>query len=316
VEVAAIMWNHAPTMWEDMAFVGYRASELTPRDAADLLAFLFVAGYLEEPGNPQRGRAVIAQMGCQDCHMTGEGELETGPDLALWSSTANPILWAQRLWNHAPRMEQAMEAEGIEWPELTPGQVVDVLAYLRTIGTGSRQVPELPGDPWSGRILFRQRCQSCHSAEGEGGDVGPDLGASDATGSLSGFAASLWNHAPAMGERMKELGIDRPTFTEKEMADLVTYLFAIRYFAAPGDAEAGEEVYLRNCGFCHGEAGAGGVGPGLRALGARSSATFMAATLWNHGPRMYQEMQRQGREWPRFEVNEMRDLIEYLRSLP
>jgi len=99
------------------------------------------------------------------------------------------------------------------------------------------------------------------------------------------------------------------------MADLVTYLFAIRYFATPGDAEAGEDVYLRNCGFCHGDAGAGGFGPDLRALGPRSSATFMTATLWNHGPRMYQEMRSQGREWPRFVGSEMRDLIEYLRSL-
>ncbi len=263
------MWNHAPTMWEDMALRGYRVSELTPRDATDLLAFLFVAGYLEEQGSPQRGRAILAHMGCRNCHATGEAELKIGPDLALWSSSVNPIIWAQRFWNHAPRMELAMEAEGMAWPELTPAHVVDVLAYLRTVGTGSRQVPELPGDPWTGRALFGQRCQSCHTAEGEGGDVGPDLSASDNTGSLSGFAASLWNHAPAMGERMEELGIVRPAFTEQEMADLVTYLFAIRYFATPGDADAGEEVYLRNCSSCHGDAGAGGLGP--RAAFTRTS---------------------------------------------
>ena len=114
---------------------------------------------------------------------------------------------------------------------------------------------------------------------------------------------------------MEELGIDRPSFTEQEMADLVTYLFAIRYFEAPGDTEVGEEVYLRNCASCHGENGEGGLGPQLRGLGARSSATFMTATLWNHGPRMYQEIRSQGREWPRFESSEMRDLIEYLRNL-
>jgi mono/diheme cytochrome c family protein len=315
VEVAAAMWNHAPTMWEDMSTRGYQAPELTPRDATDLLAFLFVAGYLDEQGSPQRGRLALAQMGCRKCHATGESERQVGPDLALWSSNLSLIAWAQRFWNHAPRMERAMEAEGVAWPELASQQVADMLAYLRTVGTGFRQVAALPGDPWSGKSLFRERCQRCHTAEGEGGDVGPELDRRESTGSLSGFAAALWNHAPAMGERMKELGIDRPQFTEQEMADLITYFFAIRYFAARGDADVGAEVYLKHCSSCHGEAGEGGVGPSLRALGPRSSATFMTATLWNHGPRMYEEMRRQGREWPRFEANEMRDLIEYLRSL-
>ena len=314
-EVAAVMWNHAPEMWQQMASLDYWPPELTPRDAADLMAFLFVAGYLEERGQPQRGQAVLARKGCRKCHATGEAEQKIGPDLTQWSASVNPILWAQRLWNHAPEMEEAMADQGMEWPQLSSQEVVDVLAFLRGVGTGPRRIPPLPGDPWLGRALLRQRCQNCHRAEGEGGDIGPDLSESSGTRSLSGFAASLWNHAPAMGERMKELGVDRPTFTEQEMADLVTYLFAIRYFQTPGNPGAGKEVYLRNCSFCHGEAGQGGSGPNLRALGARASATFMASTLWNHGPWMYREMLSQGREWPRFEGAEMRDLIEYLRSL-
>ena len=315
IEVAAAMWNHAPTMWRDMEARGQRVSELTPRDAGDLLSFLFVAGYLEEHGDPQRGRLALVEMGCRNCHTTGGEELKLGPNLALWSSNVNPIVWAQRFWNHAPRMQQAMEAQGIAWPELTGQQVADMLVYLRSVGSGFRQAPGIPGDPWSGRTLFRQRCQRCHIAEGEGGEIGPNLGDTESTGSLSGFAAALWNHSPAMGERMKEMGVERPSFTEQEMSDLVTYLFAIRYFSVPGDRELGEEVFRRDCSSCHGDTGEGGVGPSLRALGARTSATFMTATLWNHGPTMYQEMRRQNREWPHLEAKQMRDLIEYLRSL-
>jgi mono/diheme cytochrome c family protein len=317
-EVAAVMWNHAPKMWEQMASAGYQPPELTPRDTADVMAFLFAAGYLEEQGDPVRGEAVMARKGCRECHATGEsarGEGRIGPDLARWSSSVNPILWAQLLWNHAPEMEEAMQSEGVSWPQLTPGEMVDVSAFLRSIGTGPRQAAALPGEPWSGRALFRQHCQQCHRAEGEGGEVGPDLGASSDARTLSGLAASLWNHAPAMGESMKELGVDRPTFSQEEMADLITYLFAIRYFETPGDSEAGEDVYLRNCSQCHGPGAEGGTGPGLRSLGARSSATFMTSTLWNHGPKMYEEIRKQGVEWPRFRAEEMRDLIQYLRSL-
>jgi len=215
------MWNHAPAMWKQMSSSGYSTPELTPRDTADLMAFLFVAGYLEEPGQPQRGQGILARKGCRKCHTTGEDEQKIGPDLALWSENVNPILWSQR----------------------------------------------------------------------------------------------LWNHAPAMGQSMKELGVERPIFTEEEMGDLITYLFAIRYFEAPGDPEMGTDVFMRNCATCHGEAGQGDVGPALDSLGARSSPTFMATTLWNHGPQMYQAMRERELDWPRLDGNQMRDLIAYLRSL-
>jgi len=314
--LAAVMWNHGPDMWDRMVASGDVPPELTPRDTADLMAFLFAAGYLEEGGDPERGRAVLASKKCRQCHATGEREQKTGPDLTQWSSSVNPILWAQLLWNHAPAMEEAMEAEGIPWPQLTSQDVQDLLAFLRRVGNAPRKLPPLPGDPWAGKNLFSQYCRSCHVAEGEGGDVGPDLGASTTERTLAGLAASMWNHAPAMGESMKELELQRPNFSEQEMADLITYLFAIRYFESPGESVSGKQVYLKNCSRCHGEEGEGGTGgPSLRSLGARSSATFMASTLWNHGPKMYEEMKAQNLKWPQFEPNDMRDLIQHLRSL-
>jgi len=120
-----------------------------------------------------------------------------------------------------------------------------------------------------------------------------------------------------MNEQMNALGIERPAFTEQEMADLITYLFAIRYFDSTGEIDSGRDVYRRHCGECHGDSGGGGEGgPNLKKIGARASAPFMASTLWNHGPRMYEEMKAKGVDWPLFQENDMRDLIEYLRNLP
>ena len=315
-EIAGEMWNHAPDMFDEMMASGYAPSELTPRDFADVMAFLFVAGYLEEGGDPARGEEVLVKKTCRRCHTTGETGEKAGPDLASWSSSVNPILWAQRLWNHAPAMEAAMQEEDIAWPDLSREEVLDLLSFLRSAGTAPRDPVPLPGDPWAGRNLFRQHCQVCHRSEGEGGDTGPDLGAASSSRTLSGLAASLWNHSPAMGERMRELGVNRPTFSEQEMADLITYLFAVRYFEVPGDAGAGREVYKTKCIRCHGENGEGGEGgPDLLSLGEGFSATSIASTLWNHGPRMYEAMREQGVEWPRFQAREMRDLIGYLRSL-
>jgi hypothetical protein len=37
--------------------------------------------------------------------------------------------------------------------------------------------------------------------------------------------------------------------------------------------------------------------------------------MWNHAPAMYDRVQVERIEWPRFEADEMRDLAAYLRSL-
>jgi mono/diheme cytochrome c family protein len=314
-EIAAAMWNHAPKMWEEMASRGGATPTLTPREFIDLMAFLFTVGYLEEEGDPVRGEAVFAGKKCRDCHTAAAGEPQIGTDLVPWTTRVNPILLAQLLWNHAPEMEQAVQEKGLPWPRIAPSEVADLLAFFRSMGTDSSAPAPLPGDPWAGRFLFRNHCQGCHRAEGEGGEVGPDLGASSIPRTLSGLAASLWSHVPVMDERMKELDVERPSFSEQEMADLITYLFAIRYRETPGDRVAGAEVYKRSCSQCHGKGGEGNGGPSLFSLGARSSAPFMASTLWNHGPRMFEQMRERSLEWPILQGNEMSDLIEYLSGL-
>jgi len=315
-DVAAAMWNHAPEMWEEMATQSLTPPRLTPTDLSDLLAFLFAAGYLEEEGDPERGEAVLTTKGCKGCHTTNEGKLWIGPDLARWSASVNPILFAQLLWNHGPAMENAMKERGIAWPRLETQELADLMAYLRSVGTEPRRPASLPGDPAVGRAFFRSYCQQCHQAEGRGGSVGPELGAvGGKPRTLSALAASLWNHSPAMSERMKELGVKRPSFTETEMAHVIAYLFAIGYFEGRGERASGKEVYDRSCLHCHGDSGQGDIGPSLRTLGGRINATFMSSTLWNHGPRMYQEMKTRGRSWPVLQGGDMRDLIEYLRTL-
>jgi cytochrome c2 len=315
-DVAAAMWNHAPEMWQAMAARNLEPPRLTPTDLSDLLAFLFAAGYLEEEGNPVRGEAVLADKGCLGCHAANEGRSWIGPDLARWSASVNPIVFSQLLWNHGPAMEEAMKERGVAWPPLDPEDVADLLAYLRRMGSEPRRRPPLPGDPVVGRAFFRSYCQQCHQVEGRGGSVGPELGAGGGPPrTLSALAASLWNHSPAMGERMKEMGVNRPSFNETEISHLITYLFAVGYFEGSGDPDSGKQIYDRSCEPCHGDSARGGMAPSLQAKESRINASYMSAALWNHGPRMYQEMKRRSFDWPELQGTDMRNLIAYLRSV-
>src|SRR5512147_380593 len=63
----------------------------------------------------------------------------------------------------------------------------------------------IPGDPKSGmKTFFEKGCGRCHSVLGEGGRTAPDLARAPG-GHLSSaeMLAAMWNHAPAMWEKMR-----------------------------------------------------------------------------------------------------------------
>ncbi len=179
---------------------------------------------------------------------------------------------------------------------------------------------ELPGAPTTGARLFvEKRCVVCHGI-GEREKVGPDLGRIHLRGSVLDLAGSFWNHAPVMREKMRDLKVSRPVLTSGEMADLVAFLTAYRYYltelGSPADPQRGREVFQRKrCVVCHGAAGDWSkAGPSLESYRRRFSAILLAESMWNHGGEMAALMRRYRVEWPRFEGREMGDLLAYLQA--
>jgi hypothetical protein len=65
-------------------------------------------------------------------------------------------------------------------------------------------------NPLAGSRVFGEKgCVKCHSINGLGGTVGPDLGGISQAGSFYELAATMWNHVPGMTQRMTEYGIER-----------------------------------------------------------------------------------------------------------
>ena len=102
-------------------------------------------------------------------------------------------------------------------------------------------------------------------------------------------------------------------FSSQEMADLLTYLFAERYFEARGNAERGLRLFNeKGCARCHTLGGGASVGPDLTRWQGGASPVLLANALWNHGPLMLERIQEQRISWPHFEPGEMADLVEFL----
>jgi mono/diheme cytochrome c family protein len=144
-DVAAAMWNHLPgmarRMWPSLADRPY----LTSNEMSDLVAFLYASrspdapdpggeGQRPGPGDPERGRQLVADKGCLGCHsLTGRGGAVAG-SLDWLKGFDSPWTIIATMWNHSFLMALQTEVHKSPWPTLSPDEMADLVAFLRAHG--------------------------------------------------------------------------------------------------------------------------------------------------------------------------------------
>ncbi len=314
-QLAAMMWNHVPRMWEKMEEGGIQLTPISPEEMSHLFAFLLFIRYADEPGDPVEGKSILAKHTCDTCHSIDAQGGTVGPDLAKWARFINPVVWAQKMWKHALEMKEKMTAMGIAWPEFNGQDLNNIVAYIRSRTAGEAKEYIQPGSAARGEKLFDARgCSSCHRMGGSGG-VGPDLLKTELPDSLSGIATTMWNHAPQMQKAIRKTNLSAVDLSAQEMADITTYLLTRRYFLGEGDPETGRKVFFtKQCVMCHAihKNGGGHVGPNLGPIQGNASPILMAHVMWRYGPVMLSQMADRGIPWPHFDGEEMTDLIAFI----
>jgi mono/diheme cytochrome c family protein len=311
LQIAGALWNHSPEMIDAMRHRGAERPLVTSEEMGDFINYLYYMNYYGEAGSAVEGRRLFAEKGCAACHSIGGSGGSAGPPLDDYSRYRNPIFVAQAMWNHDPQMSATMQANGIEKPYLEGKQAADLLAFIR--GQTASEVPGdkfmLPGSPAAGRRLFVEKgCAACHGLDGGAKTSAPELTKTSAYKSVVEIAGAMWNHSARIWAQMQQAGVARPTFGGTEMADIVSYIYFLRYVDEPGDATAGKRLFTsKGCAGCHSN-----VSSFNRSAAFESPATLMA-TMWNHAPLMQRLTKEKGFAWPIFYDNEMRDLIEYLK---
>ncbi len=175
----------------------------------------------------------------------------------------------------------------------------------------------LSEDPSKGGQLFVSKgCVKCHSVQGKGGEIGPDLGIISPDATQLELAAELWNHTPTMLTGMEHQGIAKPTLTGQEFTDITTYLYFLRFFDEVGDATSGKFIFSeKGCTYCHNASGRDETGaPGLDEFPRNASPIFMSQTVWKHSRQMMVRILKKGKTWPTFSDNEMIDVLAYIRT--
>jgi cytochrome c551/c552 len=147
-----------------------------------------------------------------------------------------------------------------------------------------------------GEKLFASKgCAGCHNAQRPA--------ASKLT--LTGVAASMWNHASLLHAEPPRLDAD-------EMREVLSEYWAGQFFQSSGDASRGKHLFAaKHCVECHNGAGPG---PALAAKAGTYNGMTMVSALWRHGPAMLDQMNPKHIAWPVFKVGEMADVIAWLNE--
>jgi mono/diheme cytochrome c family protein len=300
--MAGLMWNHAPQMWATMKQEGARKGSMTPEQAADLFAYFVSVRYFEKPGDAARGKRAFADRHCAGCHGISSSPEAGAPPVVKWESLADPLILAQQMWNHGPKMRAEFARRKLAWGKITAQELTDMLVYLQNLPETRNLAQNLSFPPSdSGEKLYVSKgCGECHT-----GQRAFEVLLKSRT--LTEIAVGMWNHQPSMKN-------PPPTFSGEEMRQLISYIWAKQYFRGTGNASRGRYVFTaKNCANCHNDAASGAPKLG-KGKDAYNDITMVAA-LWDHGPRMLEMMTARGLPWPRFSAQEMSDVIAYLNSL-
>ena len=120
-------------MWAAMKQQGVKKGSMTPEKAADLFAYFVSARYFEKPGDAARGKQAFAARHCADCHGITKSPEAAAPPVAKWDSLADPVILAQQMWNHGPKMRAEFAKRKLAWGKITGQELTDMLVYLQNL---------------------------------------------------------------------------------------------------------------------------------------------------------------------------------------
>lgn len=177
----------------------------------------------------------------------------------------------------------------------------------------------LVGVPERGSALFYgdKQCGICHSINGTGGRIAPDLtGREPELPAMGWLTSKLWNHGPGMWRQIRRQNKPLPDMNPQQMADILAFLYQASGVDPAGDAKAGSEVFkAKGCARCHSVGNVGGnAAPELSRIMIGGDRTEWTRAMLNHAGSMVGPISSTLGEWPQFSGQEMNNLISYVIS--
>jgi cytochrome c2 len=223
IDWAQDLWNHSGPMLQEFRDRDVQFPTFSDQEMVDLLIYLqnlpptrSKEKSLVLSSTPD-GRRVFEGKGCASCHR-GSEPLPQRHRCATGAGDAQTLTcFAASMWNHAPDMHERAAREGTELRSLTYEEMTAIVSYLYSQGAFEQDGNEDKGH----RIFEKKGCTACHGL--------PEYDAPVLVGTRGRFSAAqmasaLWLHGPEMLNRMRRNDLRWPSFSAREMGDLIAYL--------------------------------------------------------------------------------------------
>jgi mono/diheme cytochrome c family protein len=319
-------WLRNPRVYDpDTAMPHYRFEE---KDVGLVMGFLgsktdadFLANVHLVPATPAQiahGKALVNERGCGSCHnINGIPHPDNfAPELtAVGSLPLAKILFAPGMPHTLPDYISAKIRKprsfgnALKMPPFTlaDSQIDSLVTALLAQTSGAKTLPaalRIPAVPPStyqpagraGQLMTDMRCLSCHTINGRGGEMAPELtweGSSVQRSWLVNFLKRPNTLRPALIRRMPKFNV-----TDEEANVLADYIMTVYQTPAfdngqidaskftPGDTAHGQDLYYGKyaCNSCHildAKKDKGYLGPTLTQAGLRLNAAWIFHWLKN-----------------------------------
>ncbi len=204
---------------------------------------------------------------------------------------------------------------------LDDDQIDAIVAFIRSHepkGPDLREISAAKGDPRIGRALFRGNCALCHGKKGEGG-----IGTSLRTPGFLELASdrhiihTIVNGRPNTGmPSWRKLSAQQVSdilaFIRSWQGERVKTEDVLAYLrSGKANARIGRKLFRSRCSACHGKKGEGAIGPSLRSpdFQALADDSYLIGTIRDGRPGTAMP------SWTEFAVEDLGDLVAYVRSL-
>jgi cytochrome c2 len=225
------MWNHGPDMMEIFEENNIKRPKFKGNDIVHISAA--IQSHMSPTkvpidsysiGNCDNGSRLVREKGCLHCHSVQGAGGTVGPDFNDLYFDYTVLMIAGKMWNHGPKMWEAMKLENIPIPVFQRGEMCDIIAYMYRLN-----LEDAPGDAGKGKqLIVDKNCLSCHSVGSEGSDLAKDFTVMQKPKSPMAMIAAMWNHAPAMDELRAAAKLRWPELNGRDMANIYAYFQSLQ----------------------------------------------------------------------------------------
>ena len=139
-EIAGMMWNHAPKMWELMKKENILVPIFERGEMADIIGYFYSLKLEDTPGDTENGKNIVNTWGCLSCHnVNGRGN-SISNDLAKLDGFDTSLNMVTAMFNHAAVMSKMNREMKQEWPKFTGSDMADLYAYINLLSSAKENV--------------------------------------------------------------------------------------------------------------------------------------------------------------------------------